>query len=68
MGLLVRDHFPLQQGLRQSPLGLPAGFRRVRDHFPLQQGLRLLGSNFALFVGDIVRDHFPLQQGLRLKF
>ena len=35
----VRDHLPLQQGLRQPSLS----YRRavwVRDHLPLQQGLR----------------------------
>ena len=42
--LLVRDHIPLEQGLRpcwQQPQ-IYAGY--VRDHIPLEQGLRLLVS------------------------
>ena len=36
----VRDHIPLEQGLRpaQKKAGRSAGF--VRDHIPLEQGLR----------------------------
>ena len=37
----VRDHIPLEQGLRQK-LPLPAlRLICVRDHIPLEQGLRL---------------------------
>ena len=39
----VRDHLPLQQGLRQSSsVRVLSHLPHVRDHFPLQQGLRLL--------------------------
>ena len=62
---VVRDHRPLQQGLR--PVGILKSFiiLNVRDHRPLQQGLRL--TVFCSFRSDIffVRDHRPLQQGLR---
>ena len=39
--LLVREHIPLEQGLRRkvfSPLGSVGS---VREHIPLEQGLRL---------------------------
>ena len=69
MGALyhVRDHRPLQQGLRllvTKPLSLY--LRMVRDHRPLQQGLRPFSksANESKFS---VRDHRPLQQGLRLE-
>ena len=37
----VRDHIPLEQGLRPKspPISLPDA--SVRDHIPLEQGLRL---------------------------
>ena len=41
--IIVRDHIPLEQGLRHnfvSPAGLSSF---VRDHIPLEQGLRLEG-------------------------
>ena len=37
---LVRDHIPLEQGLRQLNLRLVGPRRDVRDHIPLEQGLR----------------------------
>ena len=42
----VRDHIPLEQGLRhririQGPVS-----RNVRDHIPLEQGLRLEDCGF----------------------
>ena len=61
----VRDHLPLQQGLRRSGASRPMQVSRVRDHLPLQQGLRL-GNRFMREQFYCVRDHLPLQQGLRL--
>ena len=37
----VRDHIPLEQGLRLRSGASTATIRRVRDHIPLEQGLRL---------------------------
>ena len=37
----VRDHIPLEQGLRLSLLFLMIELTTVRDHIPLEQGLRL---------------------------
>ena len=62
----VRDHRPLQQGLRLIPRVHRSCLREVRDHRPLQQGLRrflFLSIRYFFYV----RDHRPLQQGLRLK-
>ena len=36
----VRDHIPLEQGLRHYFNRLSDGFFNVRDHIPLEQGLR----------------------------
>ena len=39
----VRDHLPLQQGLRLSSFSVKEiNVGWVRDHLPLQQGLRLM--------------------------
>ena len=38
----VRDHIPLEQGLRRDTPALGAGIVEVRDHIPLEQGLRHL--------------------------
>ena len=38
----VRDHLPLQQGLRPAKVAELVSDTSVRDHLPLQQGLRLL--------------------------
>ena len=38
---IVRDHIPLEQGLRLTNFRHDRGmFCRVRDHIPLEQGLR----------------------------
>ena len=61
----VRDHRPLQQGLRLTLLLRAASIcEAVRDHRPLQQGLRRNNWAASLRLED-VRDHRPLQQGLR---
>ena len=47
--ILVRDHIPLEQGLRRICLlssGMPPC--TVRDHIPLEQGLRLGSMNLVL--------------------
>ena len=36
----VRDHIPLEQGLRPEELGSMRLSLGVRDHIPLEQGLR----------------------------
>ena len=61
---IVRDHIPLEQGLR--PLRTSTGGRYVivRDHIPLEQGLRLT-LYISAVASFIVRDHIPLEQGLR---
>ena len=38
----VRDHIPLEQGLRRGRGFNPHSSRHVRDHIPLEQGLRPL--------------------------
>ena len=61
----VRDHIPLEQGLRRGGRGsenTPAPF--VRDHIPLEQGLRPSWTGSCRACSG-VRDHIPLEQGLR---
>ena len=62
----LRDHLPLQQGLRLNITFLWYVLRRLRDHLPLQQGLRHLFMFPMDCLFQTLRDHLPLQQGLRL--
>ena len=62
----VRDHIPLQQGLRLKCIDLVNRCHNVRDHIPLQQGLRPFAVLLLEGILLKVRDHIPLQQGLRL--
>ena len=41
-GCCVRDHIPLEQGLRHNGAMGTALKGNVRDHIPLEQGLRLM--------------------------
>ena len=64
----VREHIPLEQGLRRRMLleGDVLGIS-VREHIPLEQGLR---RNVTLKTEKVrrgVREHIPLEQGLRRK-
>ena len=43
--LEVRDHRPLQQGLRLDDFNSVINISSVRDHRPLQQGLRRFLDN-----------------------
>ena len=62
--IIVRDHIPLEQGLRLATCsGIVLDFY-VRDHIPLEQGLRLNRTS-DVKVSTSVRDHIPLEQGLR---
>ena len=64
MTITVRDHIPLEQGLRLDEFKKRLHLRNVRDHIPLEQGLRLLLLDLLGVKGE-VRDHIPLEQGLR---
>ena len=61
----VRDHIPLEQGLRPILYSSCRHPVVVRDHIPLEQGLRLLEVLLVQFPEQTVRDHIPLEQGLR---
>ena len=53
--LLVRDHIPLQQGLRLKEIIVPSTGLWVRDHIPLQQGYigyRELFSDASFLLKD----------------
>ena len=43
---IVRDHIPLEQGLRQFTVSRAPVFLTVRDHIPLEQGFRLITMLF----------------------
>ena len=64
MSCSVRDHIPLEQGLRPFINAILTNEHSVRDHIPLEQGLRQRPLNLPrIFI--VVRDHIPLEQGLR---
>ena len=63
--LSVRDHIPLEQGLRPILIQIDSNSMEVRDHIPLEQGLRLRSGASTATIRR-VRDHIPLEQGLRL--
>ena len=46
--LPVRDHIPLEQGLRHALRDLNREQNAVRDHIPLEQGLRLKAAVMSL--------------------
>ena len=60
----VRDHIPLEQGLRQLFNNNNKTPPLVRDHIPLEQGLRRNITEQRRRKYE-VRDHIPLEQGLR---
>ena len=64
---IVRDHIPLEQGLRRIGRLWYTEYCWVRDHIPLEQGLRR-SHHFHRHYQIHVRDHIPLEQGLRLFF
>ena len=61
----VRDHIPLEQGLRHHSVCNCEYRNKLRDHIPLKQGLRHITSWVFLHLFDDVQDHIPLKQGLR---
>ena len=61
----VREHIPLEQGLRLDVIVEVRNDSFVREHIPLEQGLRPR-VNFAARSAFVkVREHIPLEQGLR---
>ncbi len=64
---LLREHFPLKQGLRPHMVpDKPHHPRVLREYFPLKQGLRHVTFVMTAAIQTILREHFPLKQGLRL--
>ena len=53
---VVRDHIPLEQGLRPTEDFLADNAIVVRDHIPLEQGLRLdfKHRNFFLTTSETI--------------
>ena len=67
MYILVREHIPLEQGLRRLYTRPERRFCRfVREHIPLEQGLRPISIIIVVSTSYRVREHIPLEQGLRL--
>ena len=54
----VRDHLPLQQGLRRGEISIQIGFWDVRDHLPLQQGLRHVLCTFQRLLESETIFHY----------
>ena len=62
---LVREHIPLEQGLRRLLQCALLHWTMVREHIPLEQGLRQFLETRHFINGLKVREHIPLEQGLR---
>ncbi len=60
----VREHIPLEQGLRPLYVKCYIKIYKVREHIPLEQGLRP-NEKIITKGGLTVREHIPLEQGLR---
>ena len=54
--LQVRDHIPLEQGLRHDSTDPQREVDIVRDHIPLEQGLRLgyLSKRFVTISSETI--------------
>ena len=50
VALNVRDHIPLEQGLRRPDAIRDVSHDTVRDHIPLEQGLRPLAGSIVIVV------------------
>ncbi len=66
MSSVVRNPYPLQQGLRHSEIVRALPVPVVRNPYPLQQGLRQIRMVPIAHAPHCVRNPYPLQQGLRL--
>ena len=65
-GTYVREHGPVEQGLRHlNEWKHRHNVLAVREHGPVEQGLRLQ-SVFFVVKQTCVREHGPVEQGLRL--
>ena len=47
----IREHIPLEQGLRQISIATNFDDHRIREHIPLEQGLR---PNFEYHICSVV--------------
>ena len=63
---MIREHIPLEQGLRQHPFMFIKNMNNIREHIPLEQGLRLHAVGKDPTFHRRIREHIPLEQGLRL--
>ena len=62
---VVREHIPLEQGLRHVFCDFVIEVVAVREHIPLEQGLRHPTILIEETTKGLVREHIPLEQGLR---
>ena len=61
----LKEHLPLQQGLRRDLFFWKLNHFLLREHLPLQQGLRPMDCVRNELEPEGLREHLPLQQGLR---
>ena len=62
--MYVRDHIPLQQGLRLEPIMPFHGLLKRQRPYSITTRIKTHHSHSEIYVSN-VRDHIPLQQGLR---
>ena len=65
INIFIREHIPLEQGLRLQRCFQLVFQRLIREHIPLEQGLRQNCFLVNFFI-SVIREHIPLEQGLRL--
>ena len=61
----VRDHIPLEQGLRQSTRTLNQPPVTVRDHIPLEQGLRRLLMSSSVWVSPVCQRPYSIRTRIK---
>ena len=60
----VRDHIPLEQGLRRITFFIINSFTVCQRPYSIRTRIKTI-AKFAANADSVVRDHIPLEQGLR---
>ena len=66
MIFVVRDHIPLEQGLRRLSRRLSRRLGCGQRPYSIRTRIKTPERNATKRSANIVRDHIPLEQGLRL--
>ena len=61
----VRDHIPLEQGLRPVSVLRTGFFERCQRPYSIRTRIKTADQTAEVASDTAVRDHIPLEQGLR---